>query len=273
MPRRLAVVAGTGALAPQVIEAALAAGDTVCAFVLSPLSLPASVEQQPVSVQRSTALFDAIRRFGASHLALAGAVNLSDADRRQLLTVLGGAGGQPTGDAALSNLAAQLRELTGAILLGPHEVAPELLAPAGRIAGPLATKLQLAAAPLALSAARQIGAMDLGQAAVVAGARVVAAEDVAGTDDLLARVARYRAAGLIADADEVPLVLGKACKPQQPLFVDLPAIGPETVAGAKRAGISAIVVEAGRTLLLARPELVAAADDAGIAIVGLAVDG
>jgi len=272
MPGRLAIVAGAGALAPQVVEAALAAGDAVRAFALTPQLLSPGAEQQPASIDHPAALFEAIRSFGASHLVLAGAVTLTDADRSRLIAALGGEG-QPTGDAALSQLAVRLQQLTGAVLVGPHQIAPDLLAPTGPIAGPDATAPQLNAARLALAAARQIGALDLGQAAVVAGARVLAAEDVAGTDELLARVARHRAAGLIGDASEVAVVLAKACKPQQPLFVDLPAIGPETVAGAKAAGISLIAVEAGRTLLLERRRLVAEANAAGIAIVGLTIDG
>lgn len=272
MARRLAVVAGAGALPPQVIEAALAAGDTVRAFALTPQSLPPGARQQSASIQDPGALFDAIRSFGASHLVLAGAVTLTDADRLRLIAVLGGEG-QPSGDAALSQLAERLQHLTGATLIGPHQIAPELLATAGAIAGPLASELQLASARLALLAARQVGAMDLGQAAVVAGARVMAVEDVAGTDELLARVASHRAAGLIGGSAETPLVLAKACKPQQPLFVDLPAIGPETVAGARSAGISVIAVEAGRVLLLDRARLVEAANGYGVAIVGLAIDG
>jgi len=272
MPRRLAVVAGAGALAPQVIEAALVAGDEVRAFVLSPQVLPPEAGQQPVSLDHLGALFDAIRSFGASHLVLAGAVTLTDTDRRRLLAALGGEG-QPTGDAALSHLAARLQQLTGASLLGAHEVAPDLLAPAGPLAGPVATASQLESARLALLAARQVGAMDLGQAAVVAGGRVVAVEDVAGTDELLARVARHRLAGLVGDSDKIQLVLGKACKPQQPLFVDLPAIGPGTVTGALSAGISVIAVEAGRTLLLERASLLAKANRHDIAIVGLTTDG
>jgi len=272
MPRRLAVVAGAGALAPQVIGAALAAGDVVRAFLLSPLTVPAGTEQEVASIEQPAALFDAIRSFGASHLALAGAVTLTDADRRRLIAALGDEG-QPIGDAELSQLSERLQVLTGAMLIGAHQIAPDLLAPAGHVGGPVATAQRLASARQALRAARQVGAIDLGQAAVVAGARVVAAEDVAGTDDLLARVARYRAAGLIGDTAGDALVLAKACKPQQPLFVDLPAIGPETIAGAANAGISLVAVEAGRTLLLERPRLVAAAEQHGIAVVGLALDG
>lgn len=272
MSRRLAVIAGAGALAPEVIRAALAAGDTVRALTLTPLALPSGAEQQPVSIEHPVALFEAVRSFGASHLVLAGAVTLTDADRLRLVAALGGEG-RPIGDAALSQLALRLQELTGATLIGAHQIVPDLLAGVGRLAGPIANAPQLASARLALRAARQVGALDLGQAAVVAGARVVAAEDVAGTDDLLARVARYRAAGLIGNSAETPVVLAKACKPQQPLFVDLPAIGPDTVAGAARAGIVVIAVETGKTLLLERERLIAAAEELGISVIGLAIDG
>lgn len=271
MARRLAVVAGAGALASQVIAAALAAGDTVRAFALSPQDLPMAAEQEAASLRQPEALFAAIRRFEASHLTMAGAVTLDDADRKRLLGVLGGAG-RPSGDAALSNLAIGLQQLTGATLLGAHEVAPNLLGPAGQIAGPVAQPDQLVVARLAMHAARQVGAMDLGQAAVAAGGRVVAVEDVAGTDELLARVARYRLAGLIDMSNAIPIVLAKACKPQQPLFVDLPAIGPQTVSGAAGAGISLIAVEAGRSLLVDRERLASMAWELGVAIVGLAAD-
>jgi DUF1009 family protein len=272
MSRRLAVVAGSGTLAPQVVAAALAEGDAVRAFCLSPLSLPDGAEQQPASIADLGALLQAIWNYRASHLVLAGAITLTDGDRHRLAVLLGGEG-QPTGDASLSRLAMRLEQLTGAVLIGPDQVAPGLTAGTGRLAGPAANEQQMAAARLALKAARQIGALDIGQAAVVAGARVVAVEDAAGTDELLARVQRYRSMGLLGDTTSAPLVLAKACKPQQPLFVDLPAIGPDTVSGAMAAGVGVIALEAGRSLLLDRVRTLELAEAVGIAIVGLAVDG
>jgi len=268
MPRRLAVVAGAGALAPQVAEVALAAGDTVCAFLLSPLQLPSAVEQLPASVSTPETLFASIRAFGATHLTLAGSVNLGDADRRRIAEALGGPA-LSQGDAALSHLAGRLQAITGAKLLGAHEIVPELLAPLGTIAGPEPTEAARRAAAQALRAARHVGLLDLGQAAVAAGARVVALEDVAGTDELLQRVARHRDAGLLGSE---PLALAKASKPRQPLFVDLPAIGPRTVEGAALAGIRVIAVEAGRTLLLERQRLEQLAVDRQLSILGLRPD-
>ena len=126
------------------------------------------------------------------------------------------------------------------------------------------------AALYALGLARQAGSLDLGQAVVVAGRRAIAAEDIAGTDALLARVRRFRRLGLSADGAS-PLVLAKCAKPEQPLYVDLPAIGPVTIAKARRAGIGTIALQAGATLLIQRQRLLAAADAAGITVLGIAM--
>jgi DUF1009 family protein len=172
------------------------------------------------------------------------------------------------GDGALSGLALAIRNVAGAELIGAHEVATDLLADAGHIAGPRPEESLLESARLAFEAARHIGRLDLGQAAVVSGARVIAAEDIAGTDALLMRIAEYRRRGLIGDG-AARLVLAKAAKPQQPAFVDLPAIGAATVANAAAAGVALIVVEAGRALLLEREALLAAAREHGIGLFGM----
>ncbi len=65
-----------------------------------------------------------------------------------------------------------------------------------------------------------------------------------------------------------PPVLVKLAKTIQDVRLDLPAIGTQTIAIAAEAGIQAIVVSAGKTLLLERDALVAAADAAGIALLG-----
>lgn len=113
----------------------------------------------------------------------------------------------------------------------------------------------LQSARFAADLARSAGRLDLGQAAVVSGRRTIALEDIAGTDALLKRVTTYRRLGLAADGMS-PMVLAKVAKPDQPMFVDLPAIGPKTVANARRAGIAIIAVQAGATLMIERQKLV-----------------
>lgn len=272
MSRRLSVLAGTGALVSHVVEAALAAGDAVQVVGFAPQPERAGSTLVMGELRNPSGAIAAIAAFNTTHVVLAGGLMISDRDRESLSGFTGGAPGVAQGDAALSAVTAAIEKFSGAKVIGVHEVAADLLATTGSMAGRAPTEAELTAARQGLIAAREIGRLDLGQAVVVAGRRVVVAEDVGGTDELLARVAVHRAAGRIGDGTG-PLVLAKAAKPEQPLYVDLPAIGPDTVAGAAAAGISVIALEAGKSLVLDRPALVAAAAVHGIAIVGLDIDG
>jgi len=272
MPRRLSVLAGSGALVSHVVEAALAAGHAVQVVGFAPQPERPGVPLVAGELANPAAAIAAIVAFKATHVVLAGALMISDRDREALAGFAGSAPGAAQGDAALSSVTASIEKFSGAKVIGVHEVAADILAGAGQIAGRMPTHAELAAAHQGLTAAREVGRLDLGQAVVVAGRRVVAAEDVGGTDELLVRVVTHRAAGRIGDGTG-PLVLAKAAKPQQPLYVDLPAIGPDTITNAAMAGISVVAVEAGKALVLDRPGLAAAADRHGIAVIGLSIDG
>lgn len=263
--RRIALVAGAGLLPGLVVEAAMAIGDEVCVFALTPQSLPTGVRVRAEQIGDPRALIGAIREERPTDLVLAGAVSIPEAQRLAIASALDD-GSSATGDIALSGLAERLQNLTGARIVGVHELLPHLLASAGPLAGQPLDADRLAVARFARDAARAVGRLDLGQAVVTTGTRILAAEDVAGTDALLRRVAEYRASGIVGDA---ALVLGKAAKPQQPLFVDLPAIGPITVSNAAAAGIALIAIEAGRTLVLDVHELRRRADAAGVSVVAL----
>jgi DUF1009 family protein len=100
---------------------------------------------------------------------------------------------------------------------------------------------------------------DVGQAVVVADARVLAVEAAEGTDRMLARIVELRQSGRIAVASGRG-VLVKAAKRGQDRRVDLPSIGPQTVEGAARAGLAGIAVVAGSTIV-AEPERISATAD------------
>ncbi len=276
MSGRLSLFAGAGALVPHVIAAAQQAGFKVQVLTLVPRTDLGGVKIVAADISRPLGIIWSLKTFRTSHIVMAGGIVLSDREREGLAHFAGGGGkaaaasGMSTGDAALSGLGKALETMTGAALVGVHDIAPDLLAEAGHIAGPRLSEPQLADAIFALGTAREIGRFDIGQGVVATGRRVIAVEDVAGTDALLERVASYRDQGLTGDGSH-PLILAKAAKPQQPLFVDLPAIGPETIANARRAGIFIIAVQAGRALLLERVRLLAAAEAAGVTLVGLAL--
>jgi DUF1009 family protein len=270
MARRLTLVAGAGELVPHL---ASAARQHVAALqIVDLVGRDGLVADDVVRASLSEAgeLIAAIKAFAPTHLLLAGAVHISDADRKGLVSAFGIAGtvAGGIGDVGLAGIILLYCKLQRIKLVGAHEVVPDLVAPVGHIAGPSDTGAFTAIATHALDVAKKVGAADLGQSIVLSGMRAVAAEDIAGTDALLMRVAGLRDAGLVGNAGH-PLVLAKARKPKQPAFVDLPAIGAATVINAAAAGISLIVVEAGATLLLDRAKLVAEAAARGVTVIGL----
>lgn len=269
MARRLTILAGSGPLVDHVVAAALAAGDAVQIVAFLPRSTPEGVALLPGDVTRPDEIIRSIVAFASTHVALAGAIQLNDRHREGLARFAAGTETRSEGDAAISAVAEAIQRFSGASIIGAQEIAADLLAQAGHIAGPAAAASHLDSARLAMDAARQIGRLDLGQAVVVAGGRVVAAEDVGGTDELLARVAEHRRLGRLGDGSGA-LVLAKAAKPQQPMYVDLPAIGPQTIVNASSAGIALIAVDPGKSLVLERQALMEEADRLGLAVVGLA---
>ena len=264
MTERLSLIAGSGALVPAVVEAAEARGYRV--QVLAVGRVARGVAATRVGLADPQRLVDAVRGFGSTLVAMAGGVSLNDQARRALVAFFGGGTGTPMGDGGLSQLAFRLTEMTGARVIGVHEIAPELLAPLGLIGGPDPGEAGYRRAEAALRFAKRAGALDLGQALVVSGGRVIAAEDIAGTDALLWRVRLLRFRGAVTGGPD--LVLAKAAKPQQPHDVDLPAIGPVTIRNARRAGIGLVAVEAGATLVIERETLAAMADALGISVAG-----
>ena len=270
MARRLTLVAGSGALAPLVAAAARRGGDALQVIDIVGRGDMGSDQVAQIPLSRAVELIAAVTAFRTSHIILAGAVHISDAEREGLAKAFGLAGqvARILGDVGLAGMILLFCRMNRIKIVGAHEVAPELLAQEGHIAGPPVDPAHAASARAALHAARAIGSIDLGQSVVVSGNRPIAAEDAGGTDALLARTAALRAAGLAGNSG-MPLVLGKARKPKQPSFVDLPAIGPQTVINAAEAGISVIVVEARGTLLLEREALEREAVARKVTIVGM----
>ncbi len=108
------------------------------------------------------------------------------------------------------------------------------------------------------SVARQIAGLDLGQTVVVRDRACVAIEAMEGTDETIERAARI--------ASGKRLVVVKVSKPGQDMRFDVPVIGLRTIEMMRKANATALSIDAGRTLLFDREQLLRAADEAGIAI-------
>jgi hypothetical protein len=171
------------------------------------------------------------------------------------------------GDDHLLTGMGKLLEAEGMRLVGAHEVAPEILVPEGPLNRTRPSPVNETDIAFGLDYLRAAGPFDIGQAVVVAGKHVLAVEAVEGTDEMLARVAQLRANGRIRQISGGVLV--KAPKPAQDRRFDLPSIGPNTVAGAVRAGLSGIAVVAGETVVAEPEALLVAADRANIFVIGV----
>ncbi|HVZ15039.1 MAG TPA: UDP-2,3-diacylglucosamine diphosphatase LpxI [Bauldia sp.] len=164
-------------------------------------------------------------------------------------------------DSVLGNVVSFF-EQRGIRVVGAHEVAPSLVAAPGQVAGPRISGAMMAEVRVAMEAARAIGALDIGQAAIAVGSRVVALEAAEGTDAMIERVAGLKQSGRLKWSGRAG-VLAKRSKPQQDLRVDMPAVGPRTVTAVAAAGLAGIVIEAGRVLIADRAATVAEADRTG----------
>jgi len=116
-------------------------------------------------------------------------------------------------------------------------------------------------AKTAFRAAKSLGALDIGQAAIAQQGVVLGVEGVEGTDALIARCASLARSGPGG-------VLAKARKPQQDARADLPTIGAATVRKAAAHGLRGVVVEAGGAIVVDHAAVVAAADAAGLFVMG-----
>lgn len=278
LPRngRLAIIAGSGKLPLFLAEAAREAGEDPFILRLKNEAddLWQGFDNAVIGVGDMAGLSALFRKHEITRVVMSGAVKRRPAfgeirvNLKSLLklpmalkTLLAG------GDDAVLRMVISLIEAQGCEVLGAHEILPGLLASVGPLGSVSPDADALKDIERAADAAETLGRLDVGQGAVAVGGRIVALEGVEGTDAMLARVASLRAEGRISKRRKGVLV--KLCKPQQDLRADLPTIGVSTVTNAQAAGLAGIAVEAGRALVVEREAVMAAADAAGLFVVGI----
>jgi UDP-2,3-diacylglucosamine hydrolase len=162
--------------------------------------------------------------------------------------------GMRKGDNTLLDVMVGLFEREGLEVKGIADVAPWLQVPPGPLGAVHPTPQDEADIAVAMAAAREQGARDVGQAVIVGAGEILAIESSKGTDAMLATLPRQAHRG----------VLAKALKPQQNRKTDLPTIGVATVNNAAAAGLAGIAIEAHTALVLDRAAVIAEADARGI---------
>ena len=107
---------------------------------------------------------------------------------------------------------------------------------------------------------KKLGELDIGQAVAVSEKEVIAVEAIEGTAVMIKRAGRYCKKG--------GWTLIKASKPNQDMRFDVPCVGPETIRSLAENGAKCLVVEAGKTIIIDKPETIKLADKLGVSILG-----
>ncbi len=270
---KLAVIAGGGALPGLVIQACREAGRPYFVVALEGQADPAGLDGVPHAWCRLGAAARGeklLREFEPQEVVFVGKVRRPSLKELRpdwrALKVIVKATVRALGDDGLLRAIIKEFEAEGVKVVGPHEVVKGLLAVEGvygRARPDRQARIDIARG---MQAAKAIGTLDVGQAAIVQQGIVLALEAIEGTDALVARAGALQRKGPGG-------VLVKAPKPGQERRIDLPGVGVDTVEAVARAGLRGIAVEAGGALIIDRATVAARADALGVFIVGIAPSG
>jgi len=267
---KLGIIAGGGAAPAQVARSCRAQGRPFFIFCLEGQADQALADEGDhvwLSLGAAGKLRDVSKAQGVEEIVLIGRVRRPSLTELKpdflgikLLARMGlGALGD---DGVLRAVGKALEEVCGLKLVGAHDVMENLLAPEGVLTHTFPDAKAEADIAKGFAIAETLGRLDVGQAVIVQHSLVLGLEAVEGTDALIARAGELKRKGGGG-------VLVKRAKPQQDDRLDLPSIGPDTIASLAAAGLAGVAIEAGRSLLIERDKMIEAADTAGLFIIGV----
>ena len=138
---------------------------------------------------------------------------------------------------------------------------PEILVKLGQICGRRLTGSQRQDIEFGWHMAKELGRIDVGQCVVVKGRAVLALEAIEGTDLCIRR------AGDLCPSGGFTVI--KVAKPQQDMRFDVPTIGTQTIQVMAEAGGAVLAVEADKTILIDKDEVMRLANQHRIAVVAV----
>jgi hypothetical protein len=271
----LGVIAGGGDLPRAVAESVRESGGSVFVIGLRGMcgEWAESFPHDWVSLGEPGRALKALKASDADRVLLAGRVErpkFSDLklDAKGVMVLPKVLAAARQGDDALLRLLVGLFEAEGFRAISVAEAAPGLVVeegPLGRFKPDDDQKTDIARA---FAIVRALGALDVGQAAVVCDGLALAVEAAEGTDQMIARVGQLRES-LRGTPDKKRGVLVKALKPTQDAKTDMPVIGKETVQRAAAVGVAGIALEAGKSLIVDKRAVRDEADRLGLFVTGV----
>jgi DUF1009 family protein len=154
----------------------------------------------------------------------------------------------------------------GVELLDPRQFLGDAVPQEGCLTRGKPTKQQLEDIEFGLRIAKGISKLDIGQTVVVKEGTVLAIEGFEGTDECIRR------GGALA-SEKGGAVVVKVSKPNQDFRFDIPCIGTRTLESCAVGKVAVLAIEAGSSLLLGKDEIVRAADEQDLRIVGVTARG
>jgi UDP-2,3-diacylglucosamine hydrolase len=268
---RLGLIAGNGSFPFLILEAARRLGYAVTIIAVKEEASPeleTAAAREPcaevhwVSLGQLGKAIELMTAAGVTRAVMAGQVKhvkifSGIVPDRLLLSILLRVRSKNT-DALISAVADVLRE-HGIELIDSTALLTPLLAGAGTLTRRGPGPDELTDFEFGYRMADQIAGLDIGQTIVVKDAAVVAVEAMEGTDEVIARAGRLAGPGTR---------VVKVAKPNQDMRFDVPVVGVATVRAMREAGATALSVDAGRALLIDGPDVITAADAAGVCILG-----
>jgi DUF1009 family protein len=161
-------------------------------------------------------------------------------------------------DSLIGAVANLMRE-HGIELINSAQFLQPLLAGAGQLSERAPSEAERKDLEFGYRMADTIAGLDIGQTIAVKHQAVVAVEAMEGTDETIARAGDLAGPGV---------AIVKVAKPNQDMRFDVPIVGLATIQAMRRAGATALSVDAGKTLIFDRDAFFASANEAGIAVVG-----
>jgi DUF1009 family protein len=274
--KTLGLIAGGGELPRAVAHAAKAAGRDV--YVVALLG---SVTQdwtnafhhEFLSPGEPGRIVKAFKHHGVQEVLLCGRVdrpkfNEMKLDAKGMLLLPKAIAAAKQGDDALLRFIVGICEDAGLTAISVAQAAPALVAQEGALGRIVPDAEHRADIEKAFRIVHALGALDVGQAAVVCEGLALAVEAAEGTDAMLLRVSLLRES-LRGTAEKKRGVLAKALKPLQDAKTDMPVVGVQTVKNAAAAFLAGIAVEAGAALILDKAAVAAEADRLGLFVTGV----
>jgi hypothetical protein len=166
-------------------------------------------------------------------------------------------------DAILRAVAGEL-EREGIEILDSTFGLQDILAQEGYLTSKKPSKKEVEDIQFGWETLETLGMLDIGQCVVIKNRVIVSVEAAEGTDEAITRGGKLGGKGA---------VVIKRTKPHQDLRFDLPAIGPQTIQTMVSVQATVLAIEAGRTVIIDREDVLSQANEAGISIVGKATSG